>query len=234
MTIKELTKFEKKFTEKYLGKDYNPQKVNIMFVRELMERTAYHEAGHFAAKVFTRLELSHVRFISIIPDKYNTGKIRCERAITEATFHQTQACFLHSLGYKLLLEILGGYGSDNIRFYAGKYYDYFDFLYEEHEEEYNDFFFDNDNKSDIGRAFKIANLMSKPHYSANRILKQAFRWTLEMFQIPAVWNVVEITSKRLLEKGKITLDDKIINEVIYDMDFKTIRDIPKWKKRIKV
>ena len=67
MTEKDLTDVEKRFAEEWIrtsdvhydGVDYS----KISFFRELMKETAYHEAGHFVAKLFTNLELFHVSLI---------------------------------------------------------------------------------------------------------------------------------------------------------------------------
>jgi len=234
MTTKDLTKVERRFAKNYDekgGMKYDPKNVNIKFIRELMEATAYHEAGHFSARVFTRLELSHIQSISIIPDERNTGHVRYERAITEYVFIHRPRYRLRPNGYMLLLENFAGYGANMIHEKA-KYNNLIDYLSEEKDEEWNDYF--DVKEQDINRARRIAGFLSKPHFSKDRILSIAARWTMEMLSIPSVWNTVEATAKILLSKGEVTLNNREISKLAYDSNVASIYHIPKWKNRIKV
>ena len=228
MTTKDLTKIENKFAKNYYekgGMKYDPKNINIKFIREMMEETAYHEAGHFSARVFTRLEFSHILSISIIPDERNNGIVRYDRAFTEYLFDQSP---FRSNGYMLLLEMLAGYGAQMIH-KKSEYNNLIDYLKEEEDEAWNDYDME---WTDINRARRIASIMSKPHFPSDRIFLLAARWTMEMLNIPSVWNTVETTAKILLSKGEVTLNDREISKLVYDSNVPNILSIPKWKKRI--
>jgi hypothetical protein len=229
MTTKDLTKVERRVAKNYYEKGdmkYDLQNIDIKFIREIMERTAYHESGHFAARVFTRLELYFVQSISIIPDERNMGYMRYE-CLTENILDIHP--FKKQNGYMLLLEMLAGYGAQMIHEKA-KYNNLLEYLSEEQDEEWEDYF--DDKRLDINRARRIASIMSKPHWSKDRIIFQAAKWTMEMLSIPSVWNTVEATAKILLSKGEVTLSNREISKIAYDSNVPYILKIPKWEKRI--
>ena len=238
---KDLTKIEKKFARKFDEEDgikHDPKHINVKFIREIMQSTAYHEAGHFAARAFTRLELNYISSISIIPNGKNMGIVRYYLAPTEGNLHRTSLAVRRSKGYMLLLEMFAGYGAQMI-YEKSEYELLLDYICDEPYATWDDYSYcadyeDRSKNSDITRAQRIADLISSPHYNKDRILIIAFKWTLEMLRIPSVWNLVETTAKVLLSKGEVTLGNREISKLIYDPNFTTIYDIPKWKKRIAV
>jgi len=53
-----------------------------------MKRTAYHEASHLVARMFTDFELSHVKSVSIIPDNKSSGRVGIEQPYSELLLNQ--------------------------------------------------------------------------------------------------------------------------------------------------
>ena len=196
-------------------------------IRKFMRETAYHEAGHYVARCFTGLEYSHVMFLSIMPDKINNGRMRCERCITECTLESFSPSLQRPNGRKLLLEILAGagveiriddegLGCESILYYWDNYCD---------DEKYME-------GTDYFRASRIATIMEKPHMPAHRILSLADKWTMEMLTIPVVWNAVETVADKLLELGEINgeeLSNIIDTSTGFEVDF--YRKLPKWRRR---
>ena len=199
-------------------------------IRKFMRETAYHEAGHYVARCFTGLETSHVMLVSIIPDKINNGRVRCERPITELSLESYPPSLQRSNGMMLLLELLAGAGAafriDNEEEGLESIFDYWgDEYFEYCEQEGTDQF----------RAVRIATIMKKPHVSVSRILNLADKWTMEMLSIPGVWNAVEIIANRLLESGEIEGEELV--DIVTAMEgggFKIpyYLTLPKWRRRL--
>jgi len=229
MTTKDLTKVERRVAKNYYEKGdmkYDLQNIDIKFIREIMERTAYHESGHFAARVFTRLELYFVQSISIIPDERNMGYMRYE-CLTENILDIHP--FKKQNGYMLLLEMFAGYGAQMIHEKA-KYNNLLEYLSEEQDEEWEDY--SDDERLDIHRARRIASIMSKPYWSKDKIIFRAAKWTMEMLNIPSVWNAVDTTAKILLSKGEINNENEEITDLRFSLDVPKFSNIPKWEKRL--
>jgi hypothetical protein len=231
MTIEDLTKVEKRFAKNYFKKrdmKYDPKNLDIKIIREKMRRSAYHEAGHFSARVFTRFEINNIQSITIIPDERTIGQMRCKDSVTETYLDKVPAQKL--FGYMLLLELFAGFGANMIHKKA-KYNNLIDYLCEEEDEEWYNYY--DEKGSDISEARRIADILSKPlHLSQYRILSITARWTLEMLNIPSIWNIVETTAKILLSKGEVTLRNREISKLAYDSSVPNILSIPKWKKRM--
>jgi len=196
-------------------------------IRKIMRENAYHEAGHYVARCFTGLEFSHVMFLSIIPDERNTGRMRCERCITECKLESFSPSLQRPNGRKLLLEILAGAGvairiddeeeeRESILDYWEEYFD---------DEKYTE-------GTDYFRASRIATIMEKPHMPAYRILSLADKWTMEMLAIPVVWNAVETVAGKLLELGEINREELInITDTSKGFEVDFYRKLPKWRRR---
>jgi len=234
MANRELTEVEKRFAKEWFDKseikyDVNFDDVdslNIKFFRELIKETAYHEAGHFIARVFTGLELSHVKLISIIPDKENLGRMRGERAFAETCLNQMPPSVQRVQGIQLLLEIYAGYGS--VMLNKSEYKSLVEYLWEEEEEAMDD-----DNEGfDINRAQEICEIMSRPYMPKERIHRLAQMWTMEMLRIPEVWNAVETVAEILISKGEITRENDEISNLIMTLNVTNIYRLAKWRRRI--
>jgi hypothetical protein len=228
-----LTELEKKFASAWCTDPVNNQVFDPnsshcwQGIRKIVRETAYHEAGHYVARCFTGLEYSHVMFLSIMPDKINNGRMRCERCITECTLESFSPSLQRPNGRKLLLEILAGagveiriddegLGCESILYYWDNYCD---------DEKYME-------GTDYFRASRIATIMEKPHMPAHRILSLADKWTMEMLTIPVVWNAVETVADKLLELGEINgeeLSNIIDTSTGFEVDF--YRKLPKWRRR---
>lgn len=199
-------------------------------IRKIIRETAYHEAGHYVARCFTGLETSHVMLVSIIPDKINNGRVRCERPITELSLESYPPSLQRCNGMMLLLDLLAGAGAalriDDEEGAVESIFDYWEEEYFEYREQKG---------TDQFRAFRIATIMKKPYVSADRILNLADKWTMEMLAIPFVWNAVETVASKLLDQGEIN------REELEDMDSSWSKEglkvpfylaLPKWRRRL--
>lgn len=195
-------------------------------VRKSMKCTAYHEAGHFAARMFHGLEASHVVSISIIGDERWAGVMSSERAFTERSLISFPAPLQRSNGRMLLLEMLAGYGTEVIMEPEECWQSILELI------ELGDHDVDGEG-SDFSRAVRIAEIMARPYMPVGRILRLADRWTLEMLRIPEVWALVEKTAAILMKQGTIEGDDlKELADVHWQDDFSTIHKVPTWRRRI--
>lgn len=237
MINKELTDVEQTFIDnwyrgsdvKYDINDRDRDSINITFFRDLMKRTAHHEAGHCVARMFTDLEFSHVRRLSIIPDKVTNGRMICERPFAERLIEHVPIQVQRSEGYCLLLGILAGYGSVMIM-ENSEYENLWDYFYEElyiDDEYYAD-------GADLCRAERIAGILSRPHFSKDRILGMTANWTVEMLHIPAIWNAVKAVAAMLISEGEITTDgnEEVFFNIRKELNVPRVTKIPKWSRRI--
>lgn len=199
-------------------------------IRKIIRETAYHEAGHYVARCFTGLETSHVMLVSIIPDKINNGRVRCERPITELSLESYPPSLQRCNGMMLLLELLAGAGAalriDDEERGVESIFDYWEEEYFEYREQEG---------TDKFRAFRIATIVKKPYMSADRILNLADKWTMEMLAIPDVWSAVETLANKLLEQGEIKGEE--LEDMVYTLErggFKIpyYLTLPKWRRRL--
>lgn len=230
MTTKDLTKVEKRFAKNYYEKrdmKYDPQNIDINFIRKNMRKSAYHEAGHFSARVFTGFEIYKIQSITIIPDERSIGQFKCKNSVIETCLDKVPDKKL--FGYVLLLEIFAGYGANMIHEKA-KYNNLLEYLCEEEDELWNDYF--DEKGTDISDARRISEILSKPHLSKDRILFTTAKWTMEMLSIPSVWNAVDTTAKILLSKGEINDENEEITDLRLSLDVPDFSKFPKWEKRL--
>jgi hypothetical protein len=199
----------------------------VKAVRESVKKVAYHEAGHFAARLFTRLELSHVVKISIIGNAKVAGYISSERNFTELDLKSYPPPLQRSHGKMLLLKNLAGYAAEKLLDKSENFENIFDY----YECVYGDEW-DADKGSDFYKAFQVAEIMAKPYMPVQRILKLADKWTLEMLRMPAVWNFVETVAGKLIEQGEIMTGgiDDIMDECC--ADFSSVYHLTKWRRRL--
>ncbi len=231
LNMDELTEVEKQFVAAACADPEAPSGLFDMHdrkgwpnIREKMRRTAYHEAGHFAARCFTQLELSHVLTLSIIPKNGSVGRMISERPFAEQMLPSYPPFLQRSNGRMLLLENLAGMGAETILVQSEGWesiLDYWQYNYCDEEEEGTDMF----------RAIRIAKIMVQPHMPVNRILKLADKWTLEMLRMPAIWNAVETIAGKLIEQGEIANVNKELSAIIYGSNFPSIFCFTKWKRR---
>ncbi len=186
-----------------------------------MKEVAYHEAGHVAAQAFTGIEWSHVVSASIIPTATTLGRVTGNRSFAENCLSDYPMPVKQSVGWMVLLRSLGGRGAEKR------------FVGEDYEEEIADSDSDelDEEGTDLYRAYAVARIMSYPRMPYWRILTLAERWTIEMFDLPEVWDTVEKFAQLLLERGVIEDLDLI------DSNFRGILDmwrkLPRWKRRFK-
>ena len=190
-------------------------------IRQRMKEVAYHEAGHVAAQAFTGFEWSHIVSASIIPTATTLGRVTGNRSYTENCLSDFPMPFKQSMGWMMLLRILGGRGAEKR------------FVGEDYEEEIVDSDSDElyEEGTDIYRAYAVAGMMCYPRMPYWRILSLAGRWTKEMMDLPAVWKAVENFAQLLLERGVIE-DLEILHAAfgdIYRMSWK----LPRWYRRLK-
>ena len=208
--------------------DWLLESKNRDYLRMRIKNTAYHEAGHFAAKMFTGLELSNTQLLSIIPNEDTLGRMKCERSYTEASLEQLPFELQITNGLRLLMEQYAGYATTMI---LGKseYKTLLKYLWAEEEEEMYDHI---NETSDLNRARRICRILAIHYMPEARIHRLVRGWTLEMLRIPEVWNAVETVAELLISKGEITNDKNELSDLIDFLNVKSIFVIPKWKRRI--
>ncbi len=191
-------------------------------LRAMMRSTAYHEAGHVAARMFTGLEPWHVVHVSIIPDAKTTGRERSERNFAEVALAHYPPPLMRCAGRSLLLGMLAGRGAEARVAAPDDREDILDddALWMQGEDEGTDLF----------RAMRIADTMARPGMPAHRVLNMAARWTEEMLALPDVWRCVETLAGMLIERGIIEDKAEIMAacEPILDGWMK----LPTWKRRL--
>ena len=197
-------------------------------IRDRMKRIAFHEAGHFVAKLFTELELHHVVKISIIRDAKGYGYVMSERPFARATLDLRPPPMQRSSGRMLLIHTLAGYGAESIWDQSNEWNSIYEFWNSLHY--FDDVYLEDD--SDYNEAFQIAEIVKKPFMPVSRILTLADKWTLEMLQIPAVWNAVETVATKLIEKGEITDGSEDYNSIMYNTNCPNAYSFIKWRRRL--
>lgn len=205
-----------------------PSSADLKFFRKLMVGTAYHEAGHLVARMFTDLEFSHIQLVSIIPDRINNGRMIYERSFVQRFIEHVPIQIQRSQGYCLLLDFFAGHASMMImnKSECETLFDYF------RDEEYCEEEFD-EKGSDLYRAERIANILARPHFSTGRILGMTASWTLEMLRIPTVWNAVKTIAEMLLSKGEITNENReTFSDLRRTLNVPMVMKMPKWSRRI--
>jgi hypothetical protein len=199
-------------------------KANTSTIRGMSRRTAYHEAGHVAARMFTGLDSGHIIHVSIIPEGEMDGHERSERNTAEFALDAYPPPLMRTVGRCLLLGMLAGRGAEARVAVPEDREDILDegALFEQGEEEGTDLF----------RALRIADIMAGPRMPARRILEQAAKWTDEMLALPDVWRCVETLAGMLLERGTIEDADEIM--AVCDGILYASLKLPKWKRRLSV
>jgi len=187
-------------------------------LRDHMRETAYHEAGHVAARAFTGLELSHVISVSIIPEPDSSGRVSARAPVTEMLLGCYPPTLAWHQGHMLLLEILAGRGVQ-ARMDGVDPSWIVDGTDEEDEEE----------GQDIWRANRIARIMARRSWHMWRVLDRAARWTSEMLHVPAVWACVETIAGLLLERGTIEDRDGLLRIML---EVPHAVSLPKWRHRL--
>lgn len=162
-------------------------------LRKRLPTIAHHEAAHYAARAFTDHEFHHVVLMTIIPDGETLGRMLTSPNCSEDFLQLHSPATKWVIGNSLLLEMLAGRAAE-IRLGdvqgIGAVLDW----------ESDDW---DTPSTDLSRAWRIADLMAEPDWSAKRILRQAEQWTIEMLALPQVWSIVEQVANRLLKCGEI-------------------------------
>ncbi len=195
--------------------------IRMVRLRSRLMETAYHEAGHSAARLFTGLEAGHVVGLSVIPTVENQGFERVVGACAEHWFSSAPWPVMRGVGRCALLNLLAGRGAQARVTAPEERADTLDedALWEEGEIEGTDLF----------RALRIAKIMARPGMPDYRVLTLAAKWTGEMLALPDVWRTVETLASLLLIRGTIDRDEIMTAcEGIRDMALW----LPKWKRRL--
>ena len=226
--MNELTEIEKRFVS---AMNADPKAPHGLYglnnpqdwpaLRKQMRSTAYHEAGHFVARIFTWLELSHVVAISIIPEDGNIGSVTDERPYAISLLASYPPPLRRIQGMMKLLEKLAGYGTGMLLDQSQGWESILEYC------ECNDL--DDVFGTDFSEAFRIAEIMAKPYMPAHRILKLADKWTLEMLRISAVWNAIETVANILITKGSI--EENEISDLSDSLEVPRFLSLPKWRRR---
>lgn len=80
--------------------------------RQALRLTAYHEAAHVAARMFTGLEANHLVSVSIIPDSECEGHAKSERNAAIGMLQSYPPPKIRTAGRCLLLTLLAGRGAE--------------------------------------------------------------------------------------------------------------------------
>lgn len=189
-------------------------------IREIMLRTAYHEAGHLAAAAFCAIAPPPVEYIiTIIPNEFYNGQVMYRHNISEAVFHTTPKPLRRTRGTLILIELLGGRAAQNK---VASPEDRIELLDEEDDEWITE-------GTDLFRAARIADLMQTDDKTADEFLTEAAEMTKEIIEIPDVWGLVEKLAKRLLKEGHID-DVDYLDEMVASIDYWVARK--DWNKRL--
>lgn len=194
-------------------------KAMIEIIRRRTHETAFHEAGHVVARLFTGHEAGHIQIVSIIPEAESLGYVRANRTISERCLDQYPEFLRQTSGRCLLIGMLAGrVAEDRVRTDAEREA-IVDFNGDEWEME----------GSDLFRCARISSIMAHKHMSQNRILRLAEKWTKEMFDIPQVWSACDRLAEALLNSGTVrpAKIEKLCGDVC-DMAM----SIPVWKRRL--
>jgi hypothetical protein len=228
----DLTDVEKQFVsaihevpEDILGFDPNNSQDRPL-LRQLMQRVAFHEAGHFAARLFTDIDLSQLVDISIIPENGTLGRLNSVKLYHEPLLQISPLKLKRMLGRILLLEELSGYGAEVILYQSEGWETIADYC------TFNDDY--DDERSDFSKAFRIALLIEERYMPVRRILILADRWTLDMLRIPALWSAVETMASTLIKRGKITNVDGELADLVeqYHPYVPKFYQLKKWNPRL--
>jgi len=215
-----LTKTERRFVKAWEAAEGCAVKAAPEWIRGMVRRTAFHEAGHVAARMFNGFEAGHIVHVSIIPDATNNGHTRV-RACAELILKHYPPPMKRSAGRCLLLDLLAGRGAANRVADPEDREDILDedALWMEGEQEGTDLF----------RALRVAEIMARPGMPARRVLALAEKWTVEMLALPDVWRTVETLAGMLLDRGTIEAAEIMpACENILGMSM----NLPKWRRRL--
>jgi hypothetical protein len=195
---------------------------DLPHIQQIIHRTAYHEAAHYAARWFTMLEVTHVLTVSIKPQGYKWGIVTSERPFTRSGLASAIDRWFD--GMTLLIMDLAGHCTDMILEQEDRGgASVIEYCLEEGMD---------DEGTDYDHAFKVANLMARPFMPAYRILFLAERWTREMLHIPAIWTAIERVAHALIKGGELSGD--VAYDIVSDIDPPTIfsSGYSRWRRRL--
>jgi len=203
-------------TQKIFGKSKH---YRSEYFRRRIYETAFHEAGHVVARMFTGHDVSHLISVSIIPDGETLGRESSCRNITENVIEGYPDELKQCAGRILLIGMLAGRAA---QLRVAKDEDREGILDCDSEE------WDSPG-ADLFRVSRISSIMARPHMPKNRILQLAEKWTTEMIAIPQVWAATERIAAALLERGTIT--PARVEKECAEIQHLSFR-LPKWMKRL--
>lgn len=187
--------------------------------RQDVYETAYHEAGHVVARMFTGYEAAHHLYATIIPDAVSLGRERSGPGLRLEAYADFPEQVKRSALRQSLLHILAGRAAQYRVALKNEREDILDWDSEECYSEGTDLF----------RADLIASILARKHMPKDRILALAEKWTVEMLAIPKVWVATKTIAEELLKTGTIEADRTFnLCEPISNLSFR----LPLWKKRL--
>lgn len=234
--MKGLTEVEKRFIVAMEADPEAPSALDLnnpkhwSDLRNTIKKTAYHEAGHYAASWFMgSTSTSPVHHISIIPENGSIGRICYDSFLPEWWIESVPPPLRRTYRLMYLLEIMAGSGASII---AGSIKNesiltclYLDVLSLNGEKTKA-----SKTEPDGLKAYRIVRQLEKSYMPMGRIISLAEKWTMEMLHISAVWNVVETVARKLIKHG-IVMDREL--RVIEDDSLSSgIYNYVKWKRRI--
>ena len=205
---------------------------HIDLIRQSLMEKAYHEAGHAVTNAFFEGDISHFKEVPIIPNQDRMGQFAREGVPHfDHIFRNYPPNLIWVKGKMRIIHFLGGRVAEDI------VYDGVEPLEEAVDEsawEFTDCSSEKQwrNGTDMGIALTTAEMIARRGWPPLRILNLMERWTYELFEISAVWDVVESLVQKLISSGEITDHDEycnIIEPILWQwMSF------PKWRKRFDV
>lgn len=112
MNRKELKKIEQEYLEAFEKAEGITAKCGPETVRSMVRQTAYHEAGHLAAHMFTGRSPRDIEWVTIIPTASNIGCMRLQHNTDEIYLPRYHSTDQINLGRRLLLQMLAGRGAE--------------------------------------------------------------------------------------------------------------------------
>ena len=203
-----------------IGIDVEPTVfANRARIRQRICETAFHEAGHVVARMFTGHNLSHVLSVSIIPDDTTYGRETMERNSDEILFPILPKQAREGLGYTILIWSLAGRAAAFRVAKVGEVEDILDWCSEEWWIE----------GADLYSADYFSRQMARKYMPRERILRLAEKWTVEMLEIPQVWETTNEVAAALLQQGELESSELFdLCSEIENMSFR----LPVWKNRL--
>ena len=181
-------------------------------LRSIMSTTAFHEAGHVAAVAFAGFGSEESVRVSIMPDNGSggfgaacAGSIDAMKLVLEYGLLSQEE--LIPTGFRFLLMLMAG-----------------DVAHGHLAPDYR-------SDGDQLMAEETADIMARHGVPVQESLERAKRMTVEMLELPDVWQLVEHVASELLKRGSIENDQELCSLM---SELTPLTDRPGWQERLAV